>query len=209
MKVDRFTLHSISIAFFLIFACADIGIAQKTDDVAMAQAFVQSNAAAIEELKPFEKFQLLRDLAPAAYKAGDYAKAEKFALALQDTATELVRESKAYTPSLEFATHISNTVLGLISFERGDLSKAGDHLIAAGTLKWGYPTLRSFGPNMLLAKKLVEKGEREAVLKYLEKCAGFWQMEDGRLAKWKKTIEDGGVPDFSRTLDNALSHWKH
>lgn len=194
--------------FLLIFACAGIGIAQ-TDDVVRAQAFVQSNEAAIGAAKPFEKFELLYKLAPAAYKAGDYAKAESFARTLQVTATELVRESNAYTTSLEFATHVSNTVLGLVAFENGDLSKAGEHLVASGTLKWGSPSFRSFGPNMLLAKKLLEKGERGVVVEYLDKCANFWELEKGRLAKWKKTIGDGGVPDFRSNLVFQVSNWKY
>lgn len=208
MNKNRFTVYPISLALFLIFACVGIGISQ-TDDVATAQVFVLSNEASIDGLKPFEKFQLLRKLAPAAYKAGDNTKAERFARTLRETAEDLVRENKAYSSSLESATHVSNTVLGLVAFENGDLSKAGEHLIAAGTLKSGTPSLRTFGPNMLLAKKLVERGKREVVLEYLDKCSSFWQLEKGRVAEWKKTIEDGEVPDFGGNLALQVSDWKN
>jgi hypothetical protein len=127
---------------------------------------------------------------------------------LKETAAGLARTSKAYSPSLESATHIGNTVLGLVALEKGDLSAAADHLIASGSLKSGSPTLRSFGPNMLLAKKLIEKGERDAVIHYLDACAAFWRLENGRLAEWKKVIESGGMPDFGPSLGHEVSYWK-
>ena len=76
----------------------------------------------------------------------------------------------------------------------GDINGAKQHLIKAGQM--GSPHLNSFGPNMLLAKELLEKGEREAVIEYFELCAKFWQMKEDRLERWKSIVEQGGVPDF-------------
>lgn len=60
---------------------------------------------------------------------------------------------------------------------------------------------------MLLAKKLLESGERETVLQYLDSCAGFWRMEDGRLEKWKTIIKQGGMPDFGSNIRFYLDWW--
>ncbi len=49
------------------------------------------------------------------------------------------------------------------------------YLIAAGKSP-GSPQMDSFGPNMTLAKDLLEKGERDAVLEYFMRCRKFWKM---------------------------------
>ena len=49
--------------------------------------------------------------------------------------------------------------------------------MAAGATP-GSPQLDSFGPNMTLAKELLEKGQPDVVLHYFALCKNFW--EDGR-----------------------------
>ena len=61
----------------------------------------------------------------------------------------------------------------------------------------GSPQLNSFGPNMRLAQKLLEQGEAETVVQYLELCGRFWRMDRGQLSQWIKTIQDGGTPDMT------------
>jgi hypothetical protein len=53
---------------------------------------------------------------------------------------------------------------------------------------------------MILAKELLEKGERETVLAYLQSCAKFWEMGGDRLQNWMATIRGGGTPDFLMNL---------
>ncbi len=70
------------------------------------------------------------------------------------------------------AIHIANTFLGLIAMKNGDVEKAKKHLIASA-LTPGSPQLKSFGPNMLLAKELLKINERRIVLQYLKMCGHF------------------------------------
>ena len=64
----------------------------------------------------------------------------------------------------------------------------------------GSPQLNSFGPTMVLAKELLEQGERDAVLEYLHLCPKFWKSEtaESRLDQWSQAIKEGMVPDFGR-----------
>jgi hypothetical protein len=60
--------------------------------------------------------------------------------------------------------------------------------------------MNSFGPNVSLAKDLLEKGERDAVIQYLELCRKFWKLDNGRLDQWIKEIKAGKVPQFGANL---------
>jgi hypothetical protein len=53
---------------------------------------------------------------------------------------------------------------------------------------------------MTLAKGLLEAGEREVVLTYLQSCGKFWKMGSDQLQAWMATIKGGGTPDFGPNL---------
>src|SRR5207342_3430394 len=77
----------------------------------------------------------------------------------------------------------SNLVLGRIAVREGRIDDAKKHLLAAGASP-GSPQMDSFGPNMSLAKDLLQKGERDVVLEYFELCRRFWRMHRGQLDQW-------------------------
>lgn len=60
--------------------------------------------------------------------------------------------------------HHGNLVLGRIALCEGNIKKVKSRLLAAGKTT-GSPQLDSFGPNLVLAKDLLERGERNVVLK--------------------------------------------
>lgn len=97
------------------------------------------------------------------------------------------------------AIHDANILLGRVALRRGDIKKAKMHLIRAGKTP-GSPQLDTFGPSMALARELLERGEQGIVLEYLDLCRAFWEMDRGRLAKWKAEIQHGRVPDFEANL---------
>ncbi len=53
---------------------------------------------------------------------------------------------------------------------------------------------------MDLAKELLEKGERDAVLAYFDLCE-FWELGKDRLADWKADVKAGRAPDFGANLN--------
>lgn len=140
------------------------------------------------------RFPGLKDLAKTAFEAGDIEKAREYA-------TELLNMAAHYEDNWNYgnAVHHGNLVLGRIALRLSDLEKAKEYLIEAGKTT-GSPQLNSFGPNMTLAKELLEKGEREVVIEYFQLCAKFWRMERGRLKEWTSIVKGGGIPDFRANL---------
>ena len=78
--------------------------------------------------------------------------------------------------------------------------EAKKRLLASDDSK-GSPQMNSFGPNMQLAKALLEKGERDAVLEYFQRCGRFWKMGQDQLAAWTAAVKKGEIPDFGANLN--------
>lgn len=130
------------------------------------------------------------DLAKAALAAGDLAKAESYAqLALAE------KSDSNDDWNLGNRIHYGHIVLGRVAVRRDNLGQARDHLLAAGKTN-GSPQLDSFGPDFALARELLEKGEKGAVLVYLDEVRVFWKMGGGRLDSWTKDIQSGKIPSF-------------
>lgn len=125
---------------------------------------------------------------------GDPAQAEAYAKELLQLAGSLESDWNYGN-----AIHHGNLALGFVALRRGDVEGAKAFLLEAGKTP-GSPQLDSFGPNMSLAKALIERGERDAVLQYFAQCGVFWKMHDGDLAKWSALVKEGIVPDFGAHL---------
>src|SRR5688572_16364208 len=81
--------------------------------------------------------------------------------------------------------HWAHTFLGLVAAEQGCLPEAGKHLIASSKV-WGEPRLSSYGPSLLLARKLCEAGRWQDVEAFLLACGCFW--DDESLADWLQEV---------------------
>lgn len=92
-----------------------------------------------------------------------------------------------------------NLVLGRIAVRDGRIEEAKKYLLEAGKSP-GSPQMNSFGPNMSLAKDLLEKSERDAVLQYFELCRKFWKMDYGKLNQWSQEVRADQIPDFGANL---------
>ncbi|HXW83026.1 MAG TPA: hypothetical protein VEJ86_01340 [Candidatus Binataceae bacterium] len=155
--------------------------------------------ANIEASLPTEPDARVYRLSTAAYAALDakeFDKAESYANEL--LAAFNVRRDNWYFGNAVFH---GNIVLGRVALERdGNLARAETYLLAAGRTP-GSPQLASFGPNMSLAKELLERGERGAVLEFLDQCAKFWKSGAERLSVWADAINGGQMPDFELNLN--------
>ncbi len=116
-------------------------------------------------------------------------------------ATELLLRADSQREDWNYgnAVHKGNIVLGRVALRRGDINAAKYHLLASGRTP-GSPQLDSFGPNMSLAKELLEGGERDTVVAYLNDCSHFWHMDRGKLKQWAALAKKGIVPDFGPNL---------
>jgi hypothetical protein len=163
---------------------------------AAARAFAELERAAGLEADDLKRWWLLPDLAKAAFEAGAFDVARGYA-------TDLLRgaERLGYCYHRNgAAVHYGNLVLGRLALRSGDVAAAKAHLLESGRTS-GSPVLRSGGPNMALAKELLELGERGAVVAFLRLCNGFWRTSDHRAEQWAYAIEQGGTPDFGANLD--------
>jgi hypothetical protein len=58
----------------------------------------------------------------------------------------------------------------------------------------------SFGPNVSLAKDMLEKRQVSTVIEYFRLYAKFWKMHDGLLTQWTVLAKRGEMPDFGANL---------
>ncbi|MFV1965372.1 MAG: tetratricopeptide repeat protein, partial [Pirellulaceae bacterium] len=152
----------------------------------------ESEGASKAMMAELGRFALLGYVAVAALDAGELKKAEAYA-------TEMLTIAASHKSDWNYgnAVHHGNLVLGRLALASGNLAKAKQHLIEAGKTP-GSPQLNSFGPNMTLAKELLEKGEKEIVLEFFQLCSKFWERD--RLKQWADDVEKGRVPKFGGNL---------
>jgi len=143
---------------------------------------------------PEHRFYVLNDAAKESFAAGQIDDARRYA-------TEELQLAQQFPTNWNYgnAIHDGNMVLGRIAVKTGDLTAARDYLLKAGQTK-GSPQLDSFGPNMSLAKDLLEKGDRETVLQYFDLCRQFWTSESNQLNEWSMEVSAGKTPDFGANL---------
>jgi hypothetical protein len=139
------------------------------------------------------RFYALRRAAKAAFEVGQLAEARAFAKELLDLAGRLPRDWNYGN-----AIHDGHLVLGRLAVRDGDVETAKRELLEAGRTP-GSPQLDSFGPNMSLARDLIEKGQVEVVLQYFELCSKFWDHRDD-LRRWSVQAKAGEIPDFGANL---------
>ena len=93
----------------------------------------------------------------------------------------------------------ANMVLGQVAIRNGDMEGAKSYLLISGKTQ-GSPSLNSFGPNMSLAKDLLDAGERDSVLTFFDQCRVFWKLDFGALDKWTDQVRNGQTPNFGANL---------
>lgn len=137
-----------------------------------------------------ETFCALPRAAFAAFNLGQFDEAERLA---EVTLTLAERFKNSW--NFGNALHSAHSILGLLALKHDDRPGAIEALHASGATP-GSPQLNSFGPTMQLAIALLEVGERDAVLRYLDQCSAFWKLGSSSLAIWRRKIMAGEMPNF-------------
>jgi hypothetical protein len=104
--------------------------------------------------------------------------------------------------------HSAHLILGHVHLAAGDVDSAVSELLIAVQDCKGDPVMLSFGPDMSLAKRLLELGASPTpVLAYLDACSEFWIMPGAkrRIGRWSATISSGGIPDFGPNSSPGLT----
>ena len=154
----------------------------------------------------YEMLEGLLAKANTAMAAGDSDLAARYASEL------LAKNTDVSSWNYGNVVYEGNQILGLAALKKGDVAAAKKYLIAAGKTR-GSPQLNSFGPEMSLAQALLEKGETEAVLEFLDLVAKFWatpkpgdressvalhRQHAEKIEAWKASIRAGGRPNLDR-----------
>jgi len=169
----------------LLLGCGKGG--RQTADQPLQTALDRLAAANSPELK----FYALGEAAKQSFAAGKVEEARNYA-------QELLTLLPGFRQNQEYgnAVHDANLTLGRIAVREGRLEDAKRHLIES--VRTPGARQMDYGPNMSLAKDLLEKGEQQAVLNYFALCKKFWNY--GRLDDWSQQVREGKIPDFGANL---------
>lgn len=138
------------------------------------------------------RYYALTEAVEAAAEIGHFEKAKTYA-------EELLQLSSSFRDNWNYgnAIHYGHIALGIVALHQGDIEGAKIHLLEAGRTP-GSPQLNTAGPDMTLARKLLKRGERDIVLRYLEQCGRFWKSGRSKLILWSWEVKIGFVPAFNR-----------
>jgi hypothetical protein len=155
----------------------------------------------LEGAEPALRHAFLPQLAKAAVDAGEIDKAERYAYevlgSIGDGASDCGVCPEADRAALDgTAVHDGHLVLGRVAMTHNDIDLAKLHLLEAGKTSGG-PVLDSFGPDLTLARQLLDAGESAAVLEYLARCETFWKTGRPQLQKWEAAIRSGERPHLA------------
>jgi hypothetical protein len=139
-------------------------------------------------------FYALPDLAKRAFDAGEPDRANQYAKQLLQTASQYPKDWNYGN-----AIFYGNLVLGRISVRRGNLKEAGQYLLAAGGTP-GSPQLDSFGPNMTLAKELLEKASHKSCCSTSDCAESFGRAGSRSWLNGAPTYGGGRTPNFGASL---------
>ena len=127
---------------------------------------------------------------------------------LVSKASTLQRKAEEFKTDWNYgnAIHYANLTLGRAALVDGDPTLAARYLREAGKTP-GSPQLGDYGPDMTLAAELLQCGQRQAVLEYIESCEKFW-FNRGKtpLKEWADVVRSGGTPDFGSRAGEPLKN---
>ena len=126
-----------------------------------------------------QRVRVLPDLANFEFESGNDDAAARDAHQLLDLAR-----------NQDDPLHAAHTVLGRVALDRGDKAQAIEELLQSVRIK------KSNGPKMTLAQDLLDAGERDAVVQYLELCRGIWTNDPARIEHYFKVVSGPGKGDL-------------
>ena len=138
------------------------------------------------------KASFVPDIAAAEYELGDDAAAGRDARRMLDGAPALAKPNPSLAAIL---TNRGNVILGRVALAHGDKAEARERLLAS--LRVPESTNLPFnGPDLTLAQDLVDSGEKDAVLQFLEQSRSVWKFDRGQIDHLIKVVGKSPSPDL-------------
>ena len=160
-------------------------------DAAAARNSLEFYEEAYRLAAGMEQEVILASVAESALAGGDREKAGTYARRMLDAPGSGWNRGNNI--------HKGNIILGSLALQANDIEEAGRRLLEAGRTP-GSPQLASFGPNMALARDLLQRGERDTVLQYFDLCGVFWPGGKAKLQAWAAAVREGRTPEFGGNL---------
>jgi hypothetical protein len=133
-------------------------------------------------------YPLTRYAAETCYWSGNYEQSKTMTARLKDNMAHFDR----YTSEGQML-HDYHTLAGRHLLREGEVERAKAELLLSLDVRPS-AVMSSFGPNLELANELLQAGQTDAVLAYLDGCAGFWG--DAKIDGWKQAINEGRAPQI-------------
>jgi thiol-disulfide isomerase/thioredoxin len=137
-----------------------------------------------------QRLFLLGNLAEAELDAGESEAAGRDAARILEIPVSHNAQSGYWD-----AVHKAQTIMGRASLKRGDTAQARLRLLASAQVETT-PSLGSVGPGMTLAQELLEAGEKQTVIEYLETCRRIWTNNQGKLDGLLKAVRSESSPNL-------------
>ena len=128
-----------------------------------------------------------------AIKAGDYAKAAHYAALTLQVASQAKKEG-VYGDCI----YEAYTVQGQVAVRDGDIAGAKQALLnSLSGASYSKNVTKRWNLRYELAQALLDRGERDAVVQFLEQCAALVPADRERYAVWIAAIKGGANPELN------------
>jgi hypothetical protein len=94
------------------------------------------------------------------------------------------------------AIYEGNLILAQAALDNDDPAKAKRHLLEAATTP-GARRIEQSGLDVSVARVLFDRGEKDAVLEYLQRGRGLWPQGAQTIGRWEAAIKSGRRPNFN------------
>ncbi len=148
-----------------------------------------------------QQLRVLPNLANAEFEARDDAAAERDAQRL----LELAQANPKARESRGSDSRGANRAGARSARSRQQTAGPGTRLLESARVRKSSPGLSTAGPKLTLAQDLIEAGERDVVLQYLDLCRAFWTNDQGKIDRYVKLVKSASAPDLLARIDPGLS----
>ncbi len=137
------------------------------------------------------KRRMLAEIAQAEFEASDDAAAGRDAQTLVDGKRSF------------YDWNVGHTVLGRLALAQGNAAQAKEHLLASvkPPAQFKNPTAQ---PNMTLAQEILDAGDKDTVVQFLEASRPVWPFDQGRIDHMINFVKRAVPPLDLRQMANQL-----